>query len=46
VLINGYDQDRNVFTGYWDGTSEYMELPRIHLLFSAEDPRIFAQRVA
>jgi len=46
VLINGYDSERSVFTGYWDGTAEYVELPRIHLLFNAEDPRIFAQRVA
>lgn len=42
VLINGYDPDRGVFTGYWDNTSEYVELTRINLLFSAEDPRIFA----
>lgn len=46
MLINGYDSERSVFTGYWDGTSEYVELPRIHLLLNAEDPRIFAQRVA
>jgi dynein heavy chain len=46
VLINGFDSDRSVFTGYWDNTSEYVELTRINLLFNAEDPRIFAQRVA
>lgn len=46
VLMNGYDADRSVFTGYWDNTSDYVELTRINLLFNAEDPRIFAQRVA
>jgi dynein heavy chain len=46
VLINSYDEERNVYTGYWDGTSEYVELTRINLLFNSEDPRIFAQRVA
>ena len=29
-----------------DGTTEKCELTRINLLFNAEDPRIFAQRVA
>lgn len=46
ALINNYDSDRRVFSGVWDGTSEYCELTRINLLFNAEDPRIFAQRVA
>jgi hypothetical protein len=27
-------------------TGEYVELTRINLLFTSEDPRIFAQRVA
>ena len=46
VLIHSYDVERGVFTGVWDGTTEYVELTRINLLFNAEDPRIFAQRVA
>ena len=45
VLIHTYEADREKFTGYWDGTQEYVELTRINLLFDAEDPRIFAQRV-
>jgi len=48
VLIQNYDEEREVYTGYWDSASatEYVELTRINLLFNAEDPRIFAQRVA
>jgi dynein heavy chain len=42
VLINNYDSLREVYTGYWDDNSEYVELTRINLLFNAEDPRIFA----
>ncbi len=46
-MIHSYDKERNVFTGNWDDEgSEYCELTRINLLFNAEDPRIFAQRVA
>lgn len=45
VLIHTYEKEREKFTGYWDGTQEYVELTRINLLFDAEDPRIFAQRV-
>jgi dynein heavy chain len=47
VLINSYEAERNVFCGVWDDEDrEYCELTRINLLFNAEDPRIFAQRVA
>lgn len=47
VLISSYEKDRNVFTGNWDDeAAEYCELTRINLLFNAEDPRIFSQRVA
>jgi len=46
VLIHSYDAEREVYTGVWDGSTEYVELTRINLLFNAEDPRIFAQRVA
>ncbi len=46
VLIQAFDTERNIFTGVWDNTSEYCELTRINLLWNAEDPRIFAQRVA
>jgi dynein heavy chain len=47
VLITSYDKERNIFVGFWDDDSqEYTELTRINLLFNAEDPRIFAQRVA
>jgi dynein heavy chain len=46
VLINNYEHDRGIFTGFWDDNNEYCELTRINLLFNAEDPRIFAQRVA
>jgi dynein heavy chain len=42
VLISNYDTDRTVYTGVWDDSGEYCELTRINLLFSAEDPRIFA----
>lgn len=47
VLIHSYDSEREVFTGYWDEEENtYTELTRINLLMNAEDPRIFAQRVA
>ena len=47
VLINGYDRERNIYTGNWDDDNyDYCELTRINLLLNAEDPRIFAQRVA
>ena len=46
-LVYKYDPKREVYEGVWDdGTTEKAELTRINLLFSAEDPRIFAQRVA
>lgn len=45
VLISSYDKETEKFSGHWDGTMEYVELTRINLLFDAEDPRIFAQRV-
>ena len=46
VLVYKYDEERELFEGVWDGTPEKCELTRINLLFDAEDPRIFAQRVA
>jgi dynein heavy chain len=46
VLIHSYDKEREKYTGYWDGTTDFVELFRINLLFDSEDPRIFAQRVA
>ena len=46
-LIYKYDEERNIYEGVWDdGTTEKCELTRINLLYNAEDPRIFAQRVA
>jgi dynein heavy chain len=46
VLIEAWDEQREIYTGSWDSTGEYVELTRINLLFNSEDPRIFAQRVA
>lgn len=46
VLVEAWDEERAVYTGQWDMTGEYVELTRINLLYSSEDPRIFAQRVA
>ena len=47
VLIHSYESERNVYSGTWDDEQNgYCELTRINLLFNAEDPRIFAQRVA
>lgn len=46
VLIESWDEEREVYCGQWDLTGEYVELTRINLLFNSEDPRIFAQRVA
>lgn len=46
VLIESWDEERSVYCGQWDMSSEYVELTRINLLFNSEDPRIFAQRVA
>lgn len=46
VLIDAWHEDREIYTGRWDITDEYVELTRINLLFNSEDPRIFAQRVA
>ena len=42
MLIHSYDTEREKYTGYWDGTTEFVELFRIDLLFDSEDPRIFA----
>jgi len=46
MLVETYDEEREVYCGQWDGTNEYVELTRINILFKSEDPRIFAQRVA
>ena len=46
VLVEQWDEAREVYCGQWDQTGEYVELTRINLLFNSEDPRIFAQRVA
>ena len=45
-MIETWDEEKAVYCGQWDMTSEYVELTRINLLFNSEDPRIFAQRVA
>lgn len=42
VLIEHWDEEREIYTGQWDLTGEYVELTRINLLFNSEDPRIFA----
>jgi len=46
VLIYKHDQERDMFEGTWDNTTKKCEVARVNLLFDAEDPRIFAQRVA
>lgn len=46
VLIYKYDAERDIYEGTWDNTTKKCEVTRINLLFDAEDPRIFAQRVA
>jgi dynein heavy chain len=47
VLIYNYDDEKNIYEGIWeDSTKNKCEVSRINLLFDAEDPRIFAQRVA
>jgi len=50
IIIVNYDLERERYSGYWDDCekdiAEYVELARINLCFNAEDPRIFAQRVA
>mgnify|MGYP007088253515 CR=1 FL=1 len=46
-LIYKYDEDWQMYEGVWDdGTTEKSELTWINLLFDAEDPWMFAQRVA
>ena len=34
------------YSGYWENTKEAVKLPRIHILFDDEDPRLFAKRFA
>lgn len=46
MLIYSYNYDKEVYEGVWDGTTDQCALTRINLLFDAEDPRIFAERVA
>ena len=47
VLIYKYDDEKDIYEGIWeDSTKNKCEVSRINLLFDAEDPRIFAQRVA
>ncbi|OMJ85153.1 hypothetical protein SteCoe_13621 [Stentor coeruleus] len=47
VLISVYDGEKKVFKGVWDEPSKKdVEVPKINLLFLAEDPYVFAKRVA
>ena len=47
VLISSYDALRKVFIGVWDDSSKNLvETPKINLLVLAEDPYVFARRVA
>lgn len=59
VLINNYNNEKEVYLGYWDTNDESIlkkteievdslipcELPKIHLLFDAENPYLFCQKV-
>lgn len=45
-LIFKYNEKLQKYEGMWDGSNEKCKLSRINLLFEAEDPRVFAQRVA
>ena len=44
-LIYSYDDDLEVFRGIWEENQGDCELPKIHLMFNAEDPYRFTQRV-
>jgi len=47
--VHGYDKETDKFVGRWatDGDNgREVKVPRLHLLFDAEDPRKFADRVA
>ena len=47
VLIDEYDEDSKQFKGLWDDSGKkQVELSKVNLLFLAEDPYIFARRVA
>lgn len=47
VLVNDYDPIKESFRGIWDDAARmFMELPKVNLLFKAEDPYLFAKRVA
>ena len=47
MLISAYDREKKVFIGVWDDASKnIMEVPKVNLLFLAEDPYVFAKRVA
>ncbi len=46
VLVHSYNKELNVFEGEWEDTKEKCRLPRLHLLFDAEDRRQFAKRLA
>jgi dynein heavy chain len=47
ILITTYDAEKKIYIGNWDDENfAEARLSRINLLFNAEDPRIFAQRIA
>jgi len=46
VLIYAYNKELNVFEGEWEDNKEKCRLPRLYLLFDAEDKRLFAKRLA
>jgi len=45
ILIEGYDLKEEKFYGRWEDNNIPVHLSRIYILFDAEDPRKFAQRI-
>jgi dynein heavy chain len=46
VIINHFNQKTEKFEGFWDRTEEVCELPKIDLLFDAENPYVFCKKVS
>ena len=47
-MVVGYDGEQELFSVIWDGdkTEELHHKSRLEILFDAEDPVVFAQRLA
>jgi hypothetical protein len=42
LKVTKYLPGSEKYQGFWENTKEVIKLPRIHILFDEEDPRVFA----